>query len=139
MRSYSYSDGEWKLCKDPLPPTVSKSGDYTARHTYEQALTELGFSKYGSDYASCLGDVIVHARDHARLDSGRKLREGFDFLCVLYIGGSYIRVWIVDLYNLFHFLRTIEATPKEALKSLPQGDSDATVKSPTMKLPKLPQ
>jgi hypothetical protein len=153
MRSYNYDKGEFKPCKDTLPATVSKDGDYTARQNYEQALKKLGFSTwYTSKYISRMGEVTIYARDHATLTPERKANETFDFLCVLSIGGSYIRIWIADLLNLYLFLSDLDAKPKEdswlkdflqnadiyeaiyslksALNDLSSGDIEITVKPP---------
>jgi hypothetical protein len=116
MRSYSYSEGKWQLYKDTLPATVSlmTSGNYQATSAYREALEKIGFAPYSSDsYMSRFGQVLVYARNHASLPPERKANEAFDFLRVLSIGGSYIRIWIPDLSSFFLFLVDIDAKSED--------------------------
>lgn len=114
MRSYSYSEGKWHPYKDSLPAAANMIERYQAYESYEQAMQKKGFAVRSSDsYTSRLGPVTVYARDHATLSAERKANETFDFLCVLSIGGSSIRVWIPDLYSLFLFFVDIDAKAEE--------------------------
>lgn len=151
MLSYSYSGGVWQAIDDALALLPSSSNrDYD----FDQALQGLGFETFGNTTFTCqTGGVDVYARNHARLASKRKPKEiPYDFLCILYFGGSYYRVWIPDLPNVLLFFREIEVRPIErnnfedlvdtsylkelimntsfVMKSLSEGDLEVIVKSP---------
>jgi hypothetical protein len=118
MRSYIYANNSFQSCKDGLPPTVGSGGDYTARRAFENALEKLGFSAstFSPDsFTSRLGNIIVYARDHSGLSADRKANEPHDFLCILRIGRSYIRVWINDFPTLVQFFQEVDAREEDKL------------------------
>lgn len=138
MRSYTYSEGKWSGCKDTLPPTApSTESDYRASDekklawtTYRDALKQLGFPTSGSTYTCRFGGLTVYARGHATLAQQRKQTETYDFLCVLRISGTPIRVWIDALPNLFLFFTDLDARPvDETLKDFLTDETFTSVLS----------
>lgn len=113
MRAYSYSQGKWQPCKDSLPATaLSNKREHERFQAFEHALKQFGFSLSGMTVYTCLfGNMYVLARDHDELPITRQPGEPYDFLCILRLGGSYIRIWIVDLPDLYSFLTEIDARP----------------------------
>jgi hypothetical protein len=120
MRSYTYSsEAKWAVCKDTLPATVpSTKYNYSASEeeqqawvAYRDALHQLGFQTSSSTYTCRFGALSVHGRNHAKLAQQRKQTETYDFLCVLRLGGTAIRVWIDSLPNLFVFFTDLDAHP----------------------------
>ena len=132
MRSYTYSEGKWSACKDTLPPTAAsteykfQAGEERKRAwvTYRDALQQLGFQTTGSTYTCRFGGLMVHARNHSTLPQQRKQTETYDFLCVLRISGTPIRVWIDALPNLFLFFTDVDARPvDETLKDFLEDET----------------
>ena len=117
MRSYTYSQGQWHLSKDILPPTALEphfsSGNAEAQQKWKafaDALTHLGFPTKPSLYTCRLGGLRVFARNHNTLPPTRKATgDTYDFLCLLSFGGTYIRVWITDMRELSFFFTELEA------------------------------
>lgn len=121
MRSYTYSEGKWAVCKDTFPTTAfSTEHSYRATETerkawatYRDALIQAGFLTEASRYTCRFGSLAVYSRNHATLAQQRKQTENYDFLCVLRIGGTAIRVWIDALPNLFLFFTDVDARQPE--------------------------
>lgn len=118
MRSYSYSNGIWQEVVDPFPTIASSLGD-----AFSDALKRQGFGtfEYTTRRFDCaLGRLILYARDHEQLGFTRKEKEfQYDFLCVLSIPDTSIRVWIPDLPSLFLFFREVEVRHDQEEDRLP--------------------
>lgn len=121
MRSYIYSNGSLHPCQDSLPATApTLVGERAARSAYRTALDKLGFPESYDTFTSRLGEVKVYGRDHSILSADRKENEVYDFLCVLYVGRSYIRVWINDFPSLLQFFHEIDAKEEDELSKTVQ-------------------
>ena len=148
MRSYYYNEGIWKSIEDPMPEKPDSYEDYA----FKQALEKHGFSSsFGDKYHSQVGEVRIYSRDHKKLP-GKRGQTGFpyDFMAVLYLGSTYIRVWIADLPNALLFMREIDAREKTSIEKffekdvmydfmksleyaadqLTNGDTEITIKQP---------
>ena len=120
MRSYTYSEGQWQLYKDTLPPTALDPGygsEAPAREkwqTFANALTKQGFSTKSSTYSCRFGELKVFARNHETLTATRRANgDTHDFLCILRLGGTYIRIWIAELHDVSLFFTELEAGPNK--------------------------
>lgn len=117
MRSYDYREGKWTPVKDTLPPTVRKPARLLTEteprkqyQRYTDALQRLGFATDGTLWRETrLGRLTIRGRDHAQLPMERLASETYDFLCELFVAGSYVRVWIEDLPTLHFFLTDVQA------------------------------
>lgn len=114
MRSYRYSQGKWQLSKDTLPPTMLDPFTHIQSPLFQKAVEKLGFSlSEKSTYTCRFGPLVVLARDHEAPPTIRKSEEASDFLCILRISGSYIRIWIADMQELMHFFLEVDAGPED--------------------------
>ena len=114
MRSYMYSQGKWQFYKDTLPPTMLDTFNHTQSQLFQKAVEKLGLSLSGKSTYTCrFGQLVVLARDREAPPTLRKSEEAFDFLCIVRIGGSYIRVWIADMQELMHFFLEVDAGPED--------------------------
>jgi hypothetical protein len=129
MRSYCYKGTHmWEVHKDNLVPTAMKRDEWQEKEAFRADLEKSGFNYYHkADYQSRIGNVIVFARDHAKLPTTRAAGElKYDFLCVIDIAGTYIRVWIPELPTLLLFMQEIETSVQSKLNQSAENllDSD---------------
>ncbi len=113
MKSYTYSGGTWQTINDPLP--LIKSANIGS----EEGFLSLGFCPYKSRLACRAGRVTIYARNHEVISAKRQDKEiPYDFLCIFYLEGSYVRVWIADFPMLTLFLSEVDAHPEPVDSSI---------------------
>lgn len=114
MRSYHYHEGIWKVIDDPMSEVTSSYEDYA----FSQALGKRGLSGSSDDYESQIGTLRVYSRDHSKLPAKRgQTGSPYDFMAIIRIGSSFVRIWITDLPNMLLFMREIDARKKTPIES----------------------
>jgi len=149
MRSYSYLNGIWDVIDDPVPNALKRI-DVSPGQYSEYIITQFGFSESHDTFNCISGQLRVYAKGHEKLAGKRVVKElPYDFLCILRLGRSDIRIWVTDFPSVLLLVREVEVKSESdtvsrilkaitnsevlesvsfAMKDISSGDVEITVK-----------